>query len=65
MRTPDPATIKAMAMLAGAPANDEEAARIARSIGPAVEAFAPVTKSLPFDLEPATFVAVQLAGATR
>lgn len=56
----DSETIKAMAALAGAPVDDEAATRIARSIGPAVEAFAPATDALPFDVEPASFVNVQL-----
>ncbi|WP_022721671.1 hypothetical protein [Rhodopseudomonas sp. B29] len=65
MRKPDPATIKAMAEIAGAPVNDEEAARIANSIGPGFDGFAPISGRLPFDLEPATYVAVQLSGATK
>ena len=43
----------------GVPVNDDEAARIANSIGPAFEGFAPVSGTLPFDLEPATFLLVQ------
>jgi hypothetical protein len=53
--------IKAMAKAAGVPVADEVAARIANSIGPAIEGFAPVAGTLPFDLEPATFIAVQAA----
>ena len=33
--------------------------RIANSIGPAFEGFAPVAGTLPFDLEPASFLLVQ------
>ncbi len=50
-----------MAKAAGVPVADEVAARIANSIGPAIEGFAPVAGTLPFDLEPATFIAVQAA----
>ena len=39
----------------------EVAARIANSIGPAFEGFAPVAGTLPFDLEPASFLLVQTA----
>lgn len=49
-----------MARVAGLPIADDVAARIANSIGPAFDGFAPVAGTLPFDLEPATFVAVQL-----
>lgn len=52
--------IKATARVAGVPVTDDVAARIANSIGPAFDGFAPITGTLPFDLEPATFVAVQL-----
>lgn len=52
--------IKAMARVAGVPVADDVATRIANSIGPAFDGFAPITGTLPFDLEPATFVAVQL-----
>jgi hypothetical protein len=52
--------IKAMARVAGVPVNEDVAVRIANSIGPAFDAFVPATAQLPFDLEPATFVAVQL-----
>jgi hypothetical protein len=62
---PTPEGIKAMAALAGLPVTDEVAARIANSIGPAFDGFAPIAGSLPFDLEPATFVAVQAAGTGK
>jgi hypothetical protein len=55
--------IKAVAGVAGLPVSDEEAARIANSIGPAFDGFAPVAGTLPFDLEPATFKFVQTARA--
>jgi hypothetical protein len=48
-----------MASVAGLPVTDDVAARIANSIGPAFEGFAPVAGTLPFDLEPASFLVVQ------
>jgi hypothetical protein len=62
---PTPEGIKAMAASAGVPITDEVAARIANSIGPAFDGFAPISGTLPFDLEPATFVAVQTAGTGK
>ena len=59
MTRPNPKQVKAMADLAGVPVSDDEAARIANSIGPAFEGFAPVAGTLPFDLEPATFLLAQ------
>ena len=59
MTKPTPKEIKAMASAAGLPVTDEVAARIANSIGPAFEGFAPVAGTLPFDLEPASFIVVQ------
>lgn len=61
MTKPTPKEIKAMAGVAGLPVDDEVAARIANSIGPAFDGFAAVAGTLPFDLEPATFVHVQTA----
>ena len=46
-----------MADVAGVPVSAEVAARIANSIGPAFEGFAAVAGTLPFDLEPASFLA--------
>jgi hypothetical protein len=59
MTRPTPSQVKAMADAAGVPVADEVAARIANSIGPAFEGFAPVAGTLPFDLEPASFLVVQ------
>jgi hypothetical protein len=59
MTGPTPKEIKAMAGVAGVPVNAEVAARIANSIGPAFEGFAAVAGTLPFDLEPASFLLVQ------
>jgi hypothetical protein len=50
-----------MADVAGVPISAEVATRIAGSIGPAFEGFAAVAGTLPLDLEPATFIAVQTA----
>jgi hypothetical protein len=64
MTRPTPKEIKAMAAVAGLPVDDDVAVRIASSIGPGFDGFAAVAGTLPFDLEPATFVHVQLAKAT-
>ncbi|MFZ5735709.1 MAG: hypothetical protein ACOY6K_02340 [Pseudomonadota bacterium] len=63
MIKPDPATIKTMAAIAGLPVDEEVAARIANSIGPAFDGFSPVAGTLPFDLEPSTYVVAQNEGA--
>jgi hypothetical protein len=59
MTIPTPKAIKAIADTAGIAVSDDDAARIATSMGPAFEGFAPVAGTLPFDLEPATFLVVQ------
>ncbi len=61
MTRPTAKEIGAMANVAGLPVNADVAARIANSIGPAFEGFAPVAGTLPFDLEPASFLLVQAA----
>jgi len=65
MTRPDAKQIKAMADVAGIPVSAEVAERIANSIGPAFEGFAPIAGTLPFDLEPATFRLVQAAKVSR
>jgi hypothetical protein len=65
MTKPTAKDVKAMADAAGLPVTDEVAARIANSIGPAFEGFADIAGTLPFDLEPASFVATQNAGGPR
>jgi hypothetical protein len=65
MTRPTPKQIKAMADIAGVAVSAEVATRIANSIGPAFEAFAPLAGTLPFDLEPAGFVVVQAAAASK
>jgi hypothetical protein len=62
MTEPTPREIKAMADVAGVPVSAEVATRIANSIGPAFEGFAPIAGTLPFDLEPASFLLVQQPG---
>src|SRR5580692_4849834 len=61
MTTPSPKEIKAIADVAGVPVSNEVATRIAGSIGPAFEGFAAVAGTLPFDLEPSTFLLAQTA----
>ena len=65
MTKPTPKEIKAMADVAGVPVDADVAARIAHSIGPAFEGFAAVAGTLPFDLEPASFLLVQTAKASK
>jgi hypothetical protein len=65
MTRPTPKEIKAMADVAGLPVNPEVATRIANSIGPAFEGFAAVAGTLPFDLEPASFLLVQAVKAAK
>ena len=59
MTTPSPKEVKAIADVAGVPVDADVATRIAGSIGPAFENFAPVAGTVPFDLEPASFLLVQ------
>jgi hypothetical protein len=61
MTRPDPKQVKAIADTAGVPVEPEVATRIATSIGPAFDGFAPISGTLPFDLEPATFLLAQAA----
>jgi hypothetical protein len=65
MTRPNSKEIVAIAGIAGVPVSAEVAMRIANSIGPAFEGFAAVAGTLPFDLEPATFIVVQTANATE
>ena len=61
MTRPTPKEIKAMADVAGVPVSAEVTTRISNSIGPAFEGFAAIAGTLPFDLEPASFLLVQIA----
>ena len=65
MTRPDPKQVKAMTDVAGVPQDSEVSARIATSIGPAFDGFAPVAGTLPMDLEPATFLLVQNAKVSK
>jgi len=65
MTRPTPKEIKAITEVAGIPVDAEIATRIANSIGPAFEGFAAVAGTLPFDLEPASFVVVQNAKVSK
>jgi hypothetical protein len=55
----------AITATAGVPADKETAERIANSIGPAFDGFAPVAGTLPFDLEPASYLLVQNAQVSK
>ena len=65
MTKPTAKQIKAIADVGGVLVDADVAARIAHSIGPAFEGFAPVAGTLPFDLEPATFMLVQNAKVSQ
>jgi hypothetical protein len=65
MTRPAAKEVKAMADVAGVPVGTDVATRIANSIGPAFDAFAAIAGTLPFDLEPSTFVVVQTEKAVR
>ena len=61
MTRPTAKDVKLIAHVADVPAADEVANRIAGSIGPAFDGFAPVSGTLPLDLEPASFLLAQIA----
>ena len=65
MTKPTAKEVKAMSDVADVPVDNDVAARIANSIGPAFEGFAPVSGTLPFDLEPATFLLVRAPQVTK
>jgi hypothetical protein len=65
MTRPSPREIKAIAEAAGVAVDADVASRIANSIGPAFEGFAPVAGTLPFDLEPASFLLVQASKVSK
>ena len=65
MTRPSPKEIKAIADVAGVPVSAETAERIGNSIGPAFDGFAPISGTLPFDLEPASFVLAQTAKVSK
>ena len=59
MTRPTTKEIQATAQVAGVPVKEEIATRISNSIGPAFEGFAAIAGTLPFDLEPASYVLAQ------
>ena len=65
MTRPTEKEIYAVVSAAGVPVEMEVAARIANSIGPAFDGFAAIAGTLPFDLEPSTFVVVQTGKAAQ
>jgi len=65
MTRPSPKEIKAIADVAGVPVEADVATRIANSIGPAFEGFEPIAGTLPFDLEPASFLLAQNVKVSR
>jgi hypothetical protein len=65
MTRPGAKEIKAIADAAGVPIEADVASRIANSIGPAFDGFAPIAGTLPFDLEPATFLLAQTAKVAK
>ena len=63
MTRPTAKEIKAMSDVVGAPVDQDVAARIAGlHRAPAFEGFAPIAGTLPFDLEPATYLLRAQAG---
>jgi hypothetical protein len=65
MTRPSAKEVKAISEIAGVVIDAEVANRIANSIGPAFDGFAPVAGTLPFDLEPASFLLVQVARVAK
>ena len=65
MTRPTAKEVHAIANVAGVPVETEVATRIANSIGPAFDNFAAIAGTLPFDLEPSTFVFVQTDKVAR
>ncbi|MBR1158384.1 hypothetical protein [Bradyrhizobium elkanii] len=61
MTRPTAKDVKVIAHVADVPADDDVATRIVNSIGPAFDGFAPISGTLPFDLEPASFLLAQIA----
>jgi hypothetical protein len=65
MTRPSAKEIKVIADVAGLPVTAETAERIGNSIGPAFDGFAAISGTLPFDLEPASFVLAQAAKVSK
>jgi hypothetical protein len=55
----------AITTTAGVPVDNEAASRIANSVGPAFDGFAAIAGTLPFDLEPATYLLVRNAEVSK
>jgi hypothetical protein len=65
MTRPSAKEIAAIANGAGIPLDQQVATRVSNSIGPAFEGFAPIAGTLPFDLEPASFLLAQAVKVSR
>jgi hypothetical protein len=65
MTKPSAKEVKAIADVGGVPVDAEIATRIANSIGPAFEGFEAIAGTLPFDLEPASFLLAQTLKVVR
>ena len=65
MTKPGPREVMAITATAGIPVDKEAAERIANSIGSAFDGFAAVAGTLPFDLEPASYLLVQTAQVSK
>ena len=65
MTKPTAKEVKAMADVTGVPVDADVAGRIAHSMGLAFEGLAPVAGTLPFDLEPASFLLAQAAKVSK
>ncbi len=65
MTRPSAKDIKAMAEVAGVPVEAEVADRVTNSIGQAFEGFSAISGTLPFDLEPASFLLAQVMELDR
>jgi hypothetical protein len=65
MTRPSAKEIKVIADVVGLSVTAETAERIGNSIGPAFDGFAAISGTLPFDLEPASFVLAQTAKVSR
>ena len=65
MTKPSAKEVHATASSAGVPVEAEVATRIANSIGAAFDGFGAIAGTLPFDLEPSTFVGVLTRKAER
>ena len=65
MTRPTAKEIKAMSDVAGVPVDQDTAARIANSIGRRFRGLRAFAGTLPFDLEPATFLLVHKPSVTK